>query len=234
MSRVISQALLMGQSLLFVVKTFEGISSKFALANSWTYATTLSGAPSSTRLVVASIVWESGATPVNMISCTIGGIAATFITNNQTLPSFGGSEGAALAYVVIPTGTTVNVVPTFDGVGALGFVGVYTLNNLLSPTPIDTFNMALASTIPNSFYNLTMNAQIGGVIISGSCFAAASTGYSSSGITQDAGFVFNTDFYNFTASANIAASNTAYPMSMAITGGAASAFSPCFCFLSWR
>lgn len=116
----------------------------------YTFAGTLIGAASPSRRVVVAFSTSSTRT---ISSVTIGGIAAT-IDATHTLA---GTARIGIASAVVPTGTTADIVITFDGTGASCGVGVWTLN-YGGPT----LQTALGSGDPIS---LTVATQTGDIVI---------------------------------------------------------------------
>jgi hypothetical protein len=123
----------------------------------YTFAGLSFGAVVSNRLIVAVVhtVYNGGGTP-SVSSITIGGVSAT------VLHATGTNMGVALAYAVVPTGTTGDIVVT---------LGWWRLTNLDSTTPVDTDVPAGGA---DSARSATLDFSLGGVGVIG-----ASTGNAS-------------------------------------------------------
>lgn len=76
--------------------------------------------PSATRVIVVGIAMRRGGGTSNISSVTIGGIAATVINSGAIRSNF----RCALAYAVVPTGTSGNIVVTYNGTLGTGRSGL--------------------------------------------------------------------------------------------------------------
>src|SRR5688572_7947532 len=105
--------------------------------STYTFTDANVGAAHPTRLVVVTINTEASGTGAgSLTSVTIGGVAASIAV--QRFQDNGSNRGlSAIAYALVPTGTTatITVVLTFTCVRMR--VGVYRLINQLSNTPRD-------------------------------------------------------------------------------------------------
>ena len=104
----------------FVTSVSTGSTS---IGPSYTFSNVNIGAAATTRTVVVGISWNAGAGNRLINSISIGGVAATLI---QTSTASAAWERCALAYAIVPTGTTASVAITWNGTVTYGAVlGVY-------------------------------------------------------------------------------------------------------------
>jgi hypothetical protein len=125
----------------------------------YTFSAKAIGAAAGGRLVVVSLLsYQSSARTVS--SVTIGGITAAI--HQATVDVSGDHILTAIAYAVVPTGTTANVVVTFSGsMGACG-MGVYALYDVGS-TPKATGNKSTST----SFGSVSYAANDIGIYVDG-------------------------------------------------------------------
>lgn len=109
------------------------------------------GAAASDRLIIAVISWAITGASRTLTSVTIGGVAATLYA-----PAVGARE-CALAWVPVPTGTTANVVITWDGGVSNSAAILYSMTGQASNTPIAQ-DFASAPTISGISGTLSLGA----------------------------------------------------------------------------
>jgi hypothetical protein len=108
-------------------------------ASSYSFASQNIGAAASDRYVFLNIQWfsTSGAPVLN--SCSVAGIACTIVLQSNSVNN---RPNNAIAYALVPSGTTGTIAFTFSatlsGTGhGMGF-GVYRVQGPLNPTPVAT------------------------------------------------------------------------------------------------
>jgi hypothetical protein len=107
-------------------------------AGTYTFTDMAIGEAYDSRIVVVAVHSDGGNAALS--SVTIGGNLATIITTGSTAPR------CALAYLVVPTGTTATIVINWStGVGRTG-VATWSLTGMGSSTPIDTDAPATTTT----------------------------------------------------------------------------------------
>lgn len=100
----------------------------------YTFSSVAIGAADASRVVVVAVTGARGAGTPSISSVTIGGVSATL--GRYETNGFSASVGIYAA--VVPTGTTADVVVTWDsGMNRCG-LGVWTCNGLNSLTPVHT------------------------------------------------------------------------------------------------
>lgn len=103
---------------------------------SYTFSGLSIGSASADRLVVVIAAGLKSLVAVTSTSCTIGGVAATSIV--ATAAPGGSGIALGMYQLLVPTGTTANVVVGFSTTMDRGCVAVYTLSSYLSAVPIGT------------------------------------------------------------------------------------------------
>ena len=110
-----------------------------ASASSYSFASQSIGAAASDRYVFLNIQWFSTSGAPILNSCSVAGIACTIVLQST---SANNRPNNAIAYALVPSGTTGTIVFTFSatlsGTGhGMGF-GVYRVQGPLNPTPVAT------------------------------------------------------------------------------------------------
>lgn len=111
------------------------------------------GDPDQNRLIVLTIGMEQGGVGAEVVSVLIGGVSATVLDTAGA----SGWGNCAMAYAVVPAGTTSTISITFNNPCSVG-VGVYSVYGLDTPTHAATAR----STASASF---TLPAQVGDMVI---------------------------------------------------------------------
>jgi hypothetical protein len=117
---------------------YIGFAADFSNATIYTFTDEDIGSEAASRIVVVACHSDGG--NVTLSSVTIGGNAASLITTGGTQPR------CALAYLVVPTGTTATIVVTWSGGVTRSRIDVWSLKGMGSSTPIDTDAPATATT----------------------------------------------------------------------------------------
>lgn len=158
--------------------TFVSSGSGTASAINFTFTAQNIGTAAANRCVVVVAGWRmSGGGATNLTGVTIGGVSAT----QTALGANNGTSAVGIYSLVVTTGTTANIVVSFNGVlvAATGGIGVYNVINNTTSCP----GSAGGTTITNGG---TMNVNIvaGGVGIAvGSDNAGSSCTFT--GLTKD-------------------------------------------------
>jgi hypothetical protein len=110
-----------------------------AASNSYSFAAQPIGIAAADRYIFLNIQWFSTSNVPSLTGCTIGGVAATIVlqstaANNRPIN--------AIAYALVPSGTTATIAFTFSGIvtgtgHGVGF-GIYRVQGPLNPTPADS------------------------------------------------------------------------------------------------
>jgi len=111
--------------------------------------------PLANRSLVCALCGHKAGGARTLVSITIGGITATVIPARGT--AIGGDMW--LAYAVVPTGTTANVVMTLSSGSARAICQTFALYNLRSIIPVDTAADTDGST--------TIDCPVDGMVIAG-------------------------------------------------------------------
>lgn len=162
----------------------DGVLTACTGSNPYTASSKAIGTADSTRAVVARITWLGGGTAQTVSGVTIGGITATIVNQVNPLRS-GFHSGTALAWAMVPTGTTASVVVTFSGtvnscdVNTIAFIGPASPSVQDSGTASEqTSNITIQST--------TVDKVAGGITIMGATGRQADNrSASASGYTED-------------------------------------------------
>jgi hypothetical protein len=118
----------------------QGASST-ANQTSYTFASQNFGTASATRYI-AAVVGQRGAN--NIVSVTIGGVAATIVAqSNQSIDS------AAIAIAAVPTGATGDVVVTWNTTALRMALGLYRITQITNATPFDVITSTAANPSAN-------------------------------------------------------------------------------------
>lgn len=140
------------------------------------------GAESSDRVLIAAIGSRANAART-LDSVSIGGVAAVRLTDGTYTNSSTFTEIAELWAVAVPTGTTVDVFPTFSGVMLRCSIGVFSLTGTGGDASISDF---VKDTANSGESPLTGDLDVpanGGCIATG-WFTSASGAGSMTGVTE--------------------------------------------------
>lgn len=112
---------------------YIGLVSNAASSTTYTFSSAGLGAADAAREIVLCVGWVNGAGVARSISTvTVGGISASIVAQHTTASG----AGSGIVQAAVPTGTTGDIVVTFDA-GASGcIVGIYRIIPL-SATPVD-------------------------------------------------------------------------------------------------
>lgn len=145
-------------------------------ASAYTFAGQSLGAAADDRYIVVSAVGRKAGAAFTLLSISIGGVAATIIT--QITNTITNSDAAALVIAKVPTGATGDIVVTWSTTILRCQINVWRLTGISSPTPSD-FDQ---STAADPSVNLDIPAN-GGAIGAGLTAAASSATWT--GLTED-------------------------------------------------
>lgn len=135
------------------------------------YTYTLSfGAAASNRYLIACATTRGSATSATVDTLTIGGVTATQVVE-ATVNNSGAYNGVAIYIAAVPTGTSGDVVVTYNNSQLRGGCGLYRVTGLSSSTAHDTASDNGAS----SPLSDTINVLAGGFVIGVATGEAATT-----------------------------------------------------------
>lgn len=135
------------------------------------------GTASASRLVVVVAMGLNTALVANP-TCTIGGISATLVANQQNALS-GTSDNTCIFAAFVPTGATATVVVTFRASMNRSHASVYTIDNAKSVTPDTTAKLALKGQGSGGAKSITLNGVLANSFAIGYCHT-----YTSSALTH--------------------------------------------------
>ena len=149
-------------------------------ATTYTFTSKAIGAAATGRLVVVALQ-TLNTSAISLSSCTIGGISATII---GTATANNGSVfiSTALAYAVVPTGTTATVAATWSTSTFRCYLGVWSAYGVSSSTPTTSATSAANPSVMSS-----INVSAGGIAIGASnIFDVGGTGtFTWTNLTKD-------------------------------------------------
>ncbi len=158
----------------FAAITFQSNNQETSGGNPITYSAVGIGTAAADRIVIVGVVSEDA----NLTSATIGGVNATIVA---AAPSFNNSRISVIA-AVVPTGTTADIVLTFNIATLSTGIGVYT-DNGVSLTPYDTGIGTGSGSSPT--FSTTVNVPASGFVLStGFVNNDSATTYTWTGITK--------------------------------------------------
>lgn len=134
--------------------------------NAYTFSTCDIGAASGTRLV-AVVALARDTNPVALSSATIGGSAADIRVSSSTSA---GRAGAAIFARLVTTGTTADIVVTWDEAVTNCVIYVFRIVGYASAVPSDTFVNSTAVGSTSRVYSI--DTVSGGAVIGGQVGAA--------------------------------------------------------------
>lgn len=175
-------------------------------ATSYTFAGTSIGTAGPNRLIVVATALRS-ASSNSYSSVTIGGsAAAAAVVQNAAQTNVG------LHALLVPSGTTADIVVTMTGTGSRCVIGVYALYNLASTTAAATASSTAATLA------LSLNTQPQGIVLA-TAYCGGSSSEVWTGATQD--YKLSPESANcLGASALCTTGETPRTVTCAITGGA--------------
>ena len=114
------------------ILTFQASASDIANLTTYTFSAQAIGAAAADRRVIVA-VHAHGNTGITISSATIGGVAADISIQNRDASSVSG-----ILIALVPTGTTADVVVTFNAGKARAAIGVWSCTGLTSNTANST------------------------------------------------------------------------------------------------
>jgi hypothetical protein len=144
----------------------------------YTYTAVPFGSARSDRIIVVSIVASNSASR-SVSSVTIGGVSATLVSSSN---SAAGLIFTATYYAVVPTGTSGTVSVVFSGATRDVGVGVYSIVDASSSTPLSGGTYSNSSSNSGS---ITLSTSADAVIIGGVIVGTAVTAFTWSGVSSD-------------------------------------------------
>lgn len=130
-------------------------------ASSYTFSSVSIGAASADRVVIVAVGGTTGSTPA-INSVTIGGNTATLAASQASTSAAGCIAG--LYYLAVASGTTANIVVTFNKTMGSCEIAVFSMTGHASETPAATGTDGTGSTT----FNPNCNVAVGDVLISAS------------------------------------------------------------------
>lgn len=144
----------------------------------YTFSAQSIGVAESNRFIVVGAAARATANGRTISSVTIGGNSATQIVA-VSADDGGNSRAAGLFGLVVPTGTTADIVVTFSGAMTRAGVGIWRIMGLRSATAKDTQTDTTSPTL-----SWTLDIPVGGVGI-GVAFMNNNAGTTWTGLTED-------------------------------------------------
>lgn len=115
-----------------IVSTFHGRTPHNSSGSTQTFAGEPIGTASSDRIVVVGISWAIAGS-ANINSVTIGGASGTVVGESD-----GTNSGVAIAFALVPSGTTATVAVNFSASVARCCLATWSIKNYLNATPYDS------------------------------------------------------------------------------------------------
>jgi hypothetical protein len=132
-------------------------------SSTYTFTSVNIGTASSTREVFVLVNWSGSV--ISLASATIGGTSAT-ITGQST----GTTSGNACIFCTLTSGTTANIVLTFNStVSRVGF-SVYSVTDRTSPTSTATDSIGIASFYNNGYTTTALTIPSNGFALGQTSF----------------------------------------------------------------
>lgn len=177
--------------------TFIGSNSSTANSTSYTFSAQGIGTAAADRLVIVGVVGNSGSAH-SISGVTIGGVSANLVIQQAAA----GNTALGLYALLVTSGTTADIVVTFDTTSGLCGIGVWNANKLLSTTATDSDRAVGTDPV-----NAQINVSAGGVALA--CSAARNgTSTAWTGLTESADFVIESLINFSTAQLAFAAAQT--------------------------
>jgi hypothetical protein len=159
-----------------ITLSFLGAYSTNATQSSYTWSGVSFGAAAANRVIVVAFGTRDGGSSLTFPSCTIGGISATLAvaTNNTT---GGNMSMAGIFYATVPTGTTGDIVLTFNETTLRARIGTY------RATGVSSVNID-AQTTTGTTTTFTVTGASGCALVA-TALSASNTSYTWSGANED-------------------------------------------------
>jgi len=141
----------------------------------YTFSSQNLGDVAADRLIIVGISSRKAGGSTTISSVTIGGVTATVIQNTNTVTN---TDVGAIAYAVVPSGTTGDIVIVFGAGMVRCAIQVYRAINLESTTPYDSDTSLAADPTVN------LDVPAGGFAI-GTGITAANSNAAWTGLTED-------------------------------------------------
>src|SRR3990167_2651308 len=126
-------------------------------ATIYTFSSQSLGTAAADRYIVVAIAARGLGTTRTISSVTVGGVSATINVQTPNITSNTSLTGIVIA--AVPTGTTGDIVITFDAQMLRCGIGLYRVTNLVSATPTDTDGSTAADP------SVTLTTVDGGIAI---------------------------------------------------------------------
>ncbi len=104
----------------------------------YTFTSEPIGTADANRRVIVCVAGDSGTAPGDVSSMTVGGISATLV--NTTTYSGGTQYLLSMWYADVPTGTTANIVVTYNHAQYMSTIAVYTTQKASTVSVVGTEN----------------------------------------------------------------------------------------------
>jgi hypothetical protein len=150
-----------------IVTTFHASTPDVSNSTTYTFAAQNIGPAASDRVVVVTSESRGSGSSVTIVSVTIGGISATVYQRSNAAAT---SNISAIAFAVVPTGTTADVVITFSAGRLRCNIGVFSLAGASTTVNDDASD---ASTATSHTLSIAVNA--GGAVFGSSNNASVKT-----------------------------------------------------------
>lgn len=185
------------------------------------------------RFVFEFVHWGNGSPGVALLSAAIGGVTAKVHGSAGPVAAVAGTTiGCALISALVPAGTTATVDLTFgSGSGQQVWLETYSVNGLVSDTPIDTIVASALSVQP---YSGAIDVQKDGLLLFGASNYSDATSYTVSGATQDYQIAINSPRFAFGASLAVTANEINRAVGASRVGGVGSTFNAAVVAASFR
>ena len=191
-----------------ITVTYAGTSQSTSAATTYNLPAISGGAADANRWLIAFISFQTGTTLRDLVSVSIGGVAAEIIAELKNTTGSIGQICGIVAMALVPTGTTSVVSLTLTGSASRAGAALFRTIKATKPK-FTTVVSALDGSDPAS---VSVPAVAGGACI---CF---DTGFSSSamapvswtGVTEILDIAYGASAAYFTATLNAAAADTTY------------------------
>jgi hypothetical protein len=192
--------------------------SSTANATTYTFSSQNLGTADAGRYIAVGV---GGRGFASISSVTVGGVSATIVSQLENGSS---SNVAGIAIAAVPTGTTGDIVVTWNEAGLRMGISVYRITNLTSPTISDV------STSTANDPSVTLDIPVNGIGM-GMALAQTSSGTASwTGMTEDADFNVESQISLSSGSIELEAGETGRAVSINWSAGSSCAAT----FVSWE
>lgn len=157
---------------------------KSTTASSYTFSSVNIGTAAADRIVLVCISALSSIDDRSLTGITIGGSAATLHANATSQVAGASSVTATVAGLLVPSGASTTVVPTFSNTMLGCCCHVYVLTRYLSSTPTDT--ATAASNASAASVSTTIDITGAGALLMCGGTSAAVASVALTGVTEDA------------------------------------------------